>query len=106
MGLDVCVFFFLALLPGLLSVAPRPLMILSEHPGPDVVFYQEDGALGSPKGSCAEEEGSLVERVGSVSDTRVRPTIPISQRTELFTPVIGEEDVSYSPTHKQLACSH
>lgn len=49
-GLDVCVFFFLALLPGLLSVAPRPLMILSEHPGPDVVFYQEDGALGSPQG--------------------------------------------------------
>lgn len=60
-GLDVCVFFFLALFPGLLSVAPRPLMILSEHPGPDVVFYQEDGALGSPKGSCAEEEGSLIE---------------------------------------------
>lgn len=51
MGLDVCVFFFLALLPGLLSVPPP--MILSEHPGPDVVFYQEDGALGSSKGSCA-----------------------------------------------------
>lgn len=60
-GLDVCMFFFLALLPGLLAGAPIPLVILSEHPGPDVIFYQEDGALGSSKGSCAEGEGSLVE---------------------------------------------
>lgn len=56
----VCFSFWLSFLVSFLW-PPRPLMILSEHPGPDVVFYQEDGALGSPKGSCAEEEGSLVE---------------------------------------------
>lgn len=57
----MCVFFFLALLPGLFAVAPHPLVMLSEHPGPDVIFYQEDGALGSSKGSYAEWGGSFVE---------------------------------------------